>query len=204
MNIEIESLIRDIIIHEMDLTDNQVYLYNQDFTLKNKAGSFLAVEFLEDDIIYNNVSYRYSDSGDMYQINHTGMKEMILVHFFSKDKDARIRKVEAIQAIKSLYSEQMQEKYQCKIFQVAGGLFSGKAARTREYSYSGSLEGGVIIYYFSIILACNTWYRKEKLIQADNDYYNVFETQIYDDEQVSQKIADYTLTENGSTITVND
>ncbi len=188
MNIEIESLLVKILKHELNLQQNQIFIYNQDFTLEkafspevlvNMPNLFCCVEFSMQDIISNNVNYYWDSSGNMIQSNNTNTKETIILHFASRTKEARIRKVEVYQAIQSLYSEQMQELYQCRIFQIPDTLFSGKAAKTREYSYVQGLEGGVLIYYFNIILYANVWYKKEKIVDS---YYDAFNTEVFTNE----------------------
>jgi hypothetical protein len=186
--IETESLIRKILINELDLDANQIWLYNQDFTLQkmidpktysNLPNLFCCIEFLESHIKSNQLHFCYDNEGNMIQENMTNVKESILVHFFSKSLEARQRKIEVVQAINSLFSQQQQELNQCRLFIIPDLLFSGKAARTREYSYIGNLEGGIVIYYFNIIIEAFTWYKKEKQVTS-NDYYDGFGVKVYD------------------------
>jgi hypothetical protein len=112
-----EKLLANVIQQEMNLRNDQVYIYNQDFKIPNISDIFIVIEYIGDNPICNNNWIKETDTGfDEFQ--QCTVLEKYMVDIYSRNNEARLRKQEVVMALRSIYSEQIQEGACCKIFPV--------------------------------------------------------------------------------------
>lgn len=105
------SIIRNIIIREMDLQPSRIWIYNADAPLPKDSGLFCILSLNAQNPFSNNVKYEGSFEDDtLNEVQTMNVQADITVSLLSKDDSARSRAYEVQMALGSTYSQQMQEK----------------------------------------------------------------------------------------------
>lgn len=152
----------DIIQKEMDLGESNVWIYNEKRDIpKNKKGVYVVVGE-EDAQVATNFKNYISDTGLTEQQTVLTMAR-ISVDIFSYDDSARLRKAEVLMALKSDYSENMQQANCISIRSLPASVLNASGA-----------EGPKIINRFNIVF--KLFYRQDK--QKAVNYYNQFPQEV--------------------------
>lgn len=171
-----ETYFVDIIRSEMGLTDQQIWIRNQNRKFPNTEGLFVVVGLAEAQTISNtNVCVATADGMD--EIQQVQVREVIQVDLISESNEALTRRWEVLAAIQSVYAEQVQEANYFKIF-----------PHTQNFINTSSAEGGSQVNRFTLSIPCHVWYRKEKsLVSINGDYYNNFDTRVDDEKTIGEE-----------------
>jgi len=121
MNREPIKIVADIIKEIMGLTDQQIFIYNQDFKLPETSGLFVVIQFNTSQIYSSTNEFVPTDEG-ANEVLSTLTREDYTINVMSKDDTARTRKEEVILSLNSNYSRNQQELYQFKIGRVTGNF----------------------------------------------------------------------------------
>jgi hypothetical protein len=158
------DLIRDIIATEMGLSDDRVIIYNQNFRIPAYDDLFVVIEYKGTPKVISNRNVFVPVEGDVSPTEEQNLntQESIVVGLFSKNMEALQRKEEAVMALASIYSQQVQE---ANDFQIA------KIAPIEDLS---ALEASALLYRFDIPVTVLAWYKKQKTA----DYYDSFDGQV--------------------------
>ncbi len=169
-----EQIIADILVTQLDLDESQVWLRYQNEKIPPDDRLYIVVGMSDSQIIssVNTPTPTYDGMSETLQVV---ARENIQIDIFSRSLAALQRRWEALASLNSVYSQQQQELYQFRIFPLPTSFVN-----------TSSAEGGSNINRFSIIIACHTWYRQEKVLQSPNDYYNDFDTRVDDEETISE------------------
>lgn len=169
------QIIIDILNHEMDMPPNAVWLREQNRTIPNDNGLYIAVGMVSAQTIGNvteiqTLTVPPATDPAAYEVNMLQQQEAIQIDVLSSavNNYALFRNWEVIAALQSIYSQQLQEKNNFKIFRIP-----------RSFLDTSSAEGGSMLQRFSITIMAFVWYRKQKLL---GDYYDDF-TVREDDEK---------------------
>lgn len=176
---------------EMELdAERQIWLTNQNRKIPNDTALYITAGMVDSRVVSNFRTTEPTDAGmDENQI--IVMQENIQIDIFSRGNDAEFRRWEVVAALQSVYSQQLQEQHQFKIFRIPSSFINSSTA-----------EGGSNINRFSVIVSCHVWYKKTKAIgtpTANNfDYFEEFETRVDDAESIETDtgIIELTLTED--------
>ena len=113
------SIIRDIIIKEMDLQPDRIWIYNADAPLPKDSGLFCILSLNAQNPFSNNVKYECNFEDDtLNEVQTMNIQADITVSLLSKDDSARSRAYEVQMALGSTYSQQMQEKNRMHISRI--------------------------------------------------------------------------------------
>ena len=113
------SIIRNIIIKEMDLKPDRIWIYNADAPLPKDSGLFCILSLNAQNPFSNNVKYEGSFEDDtLNEVQTMNVQADITVSLLSKDNSARSRANEVQMALGSTYSQQMQEKNKMHISRI--------------------------------------------------------------------------------------
>ena len=113
------SIIRNIIIKEMDLKPDRIWIYNADAPLPKDSGLFCILSLNAQNPFSNNVKYEDSLEDDtLNEVQTMNIQADITVSLLSKDDSARSRAYEVQMALGSTYSQQMQEKNKMHISRI--------------------------------------------------------------------------------------
>lgn len=169
-----EQIIVDILQTQLALESDQLWVRYQNEKIPPDDRLYIVVGMSDSQVIssVNTPTPTYDGMSETLQIV---ARENIQIDFLSRSLSALQRRWEVLAALNSVYSEQQQEIYQFKIFPVPSSFVN-----------TSSAEGGSNINRFSIIIACRTWYRQEKVLQSPNDYYNDFDTRADDEVTISE------------------
>lgn len=171
----VEPIIIDILRNELELNNANVWVRDQNKKIPNDQGLYIVVGMVDTKVIGNNNTITPTDAG-MTELQQVTMRQNIQIDIFSRSTDAITRRSEVLAALSSFYSQQLQERNSFKIFRIPTTFIN-----------SSGVEGGSNINRFSIIIACHTFFRKEKVLSSINgDYYDEFETRVDDANTIDQ------------------
>jgi hypothetical protein len=152
------DLIRDIIVADMDMEPDRVFIFNQSWKLPPYEGLFILVEYKSGPKCVSNRNEVRMIGGAYTEVQMVNMQEHIAINFFSRNQEAELRKEEVLMAIGSLLSQGSQEENSFKI------------ARISAIENLSELEGAAMLNRFEISLVVLTWYEKVKTA----DFYDSF------------------------------
>ena len=166
-----EQIIVNILKQEMALDAGQIWIRDQNKQFPKDDRLYLIVGMVNSQPISATNEIVSSDTG-MTEKQKIVSRDDIQIDIVSRSNDAITRRYEILAALASVYSQQMQEKNQFKVFRIPV-----------NFSNTGDAEGGSRLNRFSVTIPCHVWYIKEKVLSSPNgDYYNDF-TQRVDDEK---------------------
>jgi hypothetical protein len=200
------QVIIDILNSEMNMPPNSVWLREQNRTIPNDDGLYIAVglvgaqtlgnvtEMQTIDTIGNGAFQANAFNLDAFQngypqqfeVNQLQQQEAIQIDIFSSAKNnlALFRNWEVIAALQSFFSQQQQEANSFKIFRIP-----------RSFVDTSSAEGGSMLQRFTITIMAFVWYRKQK---AMGDYYDDFTVRVDDENTIGNvtPLLEFEITEN--------
>ena len=160
MNREPVKILCDIIKNLMGLTDQQIFIYNQNFKIPETSGIFVVVQYNTSQIYANNNEFLDATQEELLT---TQTREDYTINVMSCDDTARTRKEEVILALNSNYSRNQQELYQFKIGRITG-----------SFTNVSELEGAAVINRFALPVSLLAHYNKT----LSADYYDNFTNSI--------------------------
>lgn len=191
-NLTAEQIIADILMNEMGLAEDQVWIRNQNKEVPADKRMYIVVG--ETDSQAMAVTNNAIDTvAGMDEIQQVQMRENIMIDLFSVTNEASQRRLEVLAALSSIYSQQAQELNIFKIFDMPTSFLNTSAA-----------EGGSTLNRFSILIRCFVWYRKQKPISNldtrrynNGDYYDQYAAKGYDEQalEADKPIFEFNLTE---------
>ncbi len=152
------SLLRAIIVREMELDPDRVIIYNQKWNIPADDGIFVTLSFLGAKPMSSRSREVQTESG-MSEVQEVNMQEMIQIDVMSKSTAALFRKWEVLAALTSVYSQQIQEQNSFKI-----------AILPTDLKDVSEVEGTARLYRFVITVNLFAWYEKTKAV----DFYDSF------------------------------
>lgn len=156
------SIIRDIIVKEMDLDNSRVNIYNQNWKIPKDDGLFVLIEAKGIPKVISNHNKTIPAADSFTEVQGVNTQEQIAVVLFSRNMDAYTRAPEVSMAIASIYSQQKQEQHSFKIARIAPAV-----------DLSG-LEGAAMLYRIEVSLIVFGWYEKTKA----GDYFDTFRAEL--------------------------
>lgn len=171
------QLLVEIITQEMSMPVNSVWLRDQNRMIPNDNGLYIIAGIVGAFTMANETRMKevpIEDGVEVHQISEIQQQENIQIDIISKSNDAIFRNWEVIAALQSFYSQQIQEKYNFKIFRIP-----------RSFINLSSGEGGSIINRYSITVSAMVWYRKDTILTSPlGDYYDDFRTRVDDEKTI--------------------
>lgn len=161
MNEEAIVIIRDIIKTELSLTDQNIWLFNQDYKIPVSEGLSVVLSSINKIPYANNNRFieNQTQTG-INQLQYILVSEQIDIDLFSKNREAQTRQFEVIMAFNSYYSREQQEKYQFKIAQI-----------NQPFINISEVEGSGMLNRYKLSLTANTWQQKETAVDFyDNNF----------------------------------
>lgn len=150
--------IMDVIQAEMVLADDQVYLFDQKFTVPNDERIYIALGVLSAKPF--GVSRSYDGSGlGLGEIVSVNMQATLSIDIMSRSEDALVRKEEVILAMMSTRSQQAQE-----------ALGYMLARLPSSFVNISEIDGAAIPYRFNISVNVQYFVKKTQSV----DYYDDF------------------------------
>ena len=155
-----------IIKHELDLTDNQIWIYNQKWDVPNDFGTYYVVSLMGQRIIGNVCREKPTANGMLaYQSVHC--LGNFVVDLFSRSSNAREALYKVLMAFNSTYAQQVQE---ANGFQIARNSF--------QVTNTSEVEGVAELTRFSI--SFNVTYMSE--LYKSIDYFDTFDKEVITEE----------------------
>lgn len=173
------QVIIDILNQEMSMPSNSVWLRQQNKTIPNDNGLYIAVGLVSAQTIGNctrmeTLTNPATNQPAQYQICEVMQQEAIQIDLLSSSVNnyAMLRNWEVIASLQSFYSQQQQELNNFKIFRIP-----------RSFVDTSAAEGGSMLQRYSITIMAFVWYRKQTLLDSPlGDYYDDFTQKVIDDE----------------------
>jgi hypothetical protein len=168
MDRETIKILADIIKNGMSLTDEQIFIYNQDYVIPETSGLFIVLQNLSSNNYSTNNTFIPQPEGiEGAQESITMLtREEYLINIISKNDEARQRKEEVILSINSNFSKNKQELYQFKIANLSNSFLN-----------VSELEGAGIVNRFAINISVLAYYNNTiNTDYYDNNFINQIET----------------------------
>lgn len=156
------DIIKLILDKEMDMPANRVWAYNQNNDLPTDSKLFIILHFGKRDVISNNIRYKQTAKG-LQEVQMMNVREDIMISLMSKNNEARDRAHEALLAMGSTYSQQLQEKNKIHI-STTGNVYD-----------ASFLEGTSRINRFDTKIKVFKSYEKIKSV----DYYDKYNFEVW-------------------------
>lgn len=113
------SVIRNIVMTEMGLNPERIWIYNADAPLPKDSGLLCILSLNAQNPYSNNVKYEGDIENDtLTEVQEMNIQADITISLLSKDESARTRAYEVQMALGSTYSQQMQEKNKMHISRI--------------------------------------------------------------------------------------
>lgn len=158
------QMIRQILIHELEISEDRVMIFNQKWNIPTYDHMFLLLQCQPSQTLSSrNYTKENSETGEFEEIQELNLKEHIIVSVFSRNMEAFERKEEVVAALYSIHSQQLQEKNSFKILN-----------RNASIEDLTVLEGAAQLYRYDIPIILATWYQKKKKV----DFYDQFPVQV--------------------------
>lgn len=154
------DILKQIIDKEMNMPENRVWAYNSDMDLPKDSDLFIILFLKEQKPFSNNVKYVATADG-MEEHQTTNIKEEITISLVSKSTQARDRAYEAVLALNSLYSRQLQAQNLIHIF-VLGDVYD-----------ASFLEGTSMLNRWDLRIRVLKAYDKIRVLNSD-EYFDKF------------------------------
>lgn len=168
-----EQIIVNILNSEMCLPPNHAWIRNQNQEFPNTDDLFAVVGMVDSKVLAS-VNTVTPNSTGMLETQQVQSIDHIQIDLLSRNNEAVFRRWEVIAALKSVYSEQLQELNSFKIYQIPVSFVNTSLA-----------EGGSQINRFSITIACQVWYMKQKqLTSIYGDYFDEFSVRVDDETTI--------------------
>lgn len=152
------DLIRLILINELGIDPDRVVIYNQKFIIPKHSGLFIYLETKGSKTISSRNVFVNVDTSDANEEQDVNTVEDVVVGLYSKNLEALQRKEEAIGALHSLFSQNLQETQSFKIF------------RNVNVFPLNEVEGATRLYRSDLEFKVMAWYNKVKVAQFLNQY----------------------------------
>ena len=112
------KIVADVLAHELNLSQDRIFIYNDDRPLPKDDGVYIALCINSTTPFANNNRQLDVDSAYKEKIS-MNYKQKIIASVISNDNTARTLAYNAVMALSSIYSIQTQEKYGCHIAKIA-------------------------------------------------------------------------------------
>ena len=150
------ALLRNIIMSELELQDDQIAIYNQSWVLPADSGLHVVVQFLGA-IPFSSRSW--VDPTGQTEVQDLNMSEMYQIKILSRNDEALFRKHEILWALCSQYGQQVQEANSFRVAPISHG-----------FSDVSEVEGVARINVFVITVEVLAWYQKTKAAKFYDSY----------------------------------
>lgn len=161
-------ILRDIIKNQLNLTDNEIWLFNQDFQIPKTEGLFIVLESVNSTNFVNNNRFVENDTEDgINEVQTINNSDEIAIELFSKNRDAQIRQNEVRMALNSLFAREQEEIFQFKIAKINNPFINISTA-----------EGTGMLNRFRLTVTVLSW---EERIAAVVFYDNNFDADVKTD-----------------------
>lgn len=151
-------LLCNIIEKEMNLANDQVWIWNQKEFVPKDSRIYVNIGVLTCKPFAN--TNQFNDDGTVTQ--SVNMQEMISIDILSRGPDARTRKEELILALNSVYAQQQQE---------TNGFYIAKLSTT--FVNLSEIDGAAIPYRFNISANLQYFIKKTKVVPYFDDFSEV-------------------------------
>lgn len=159
------KIIRELLVKEMGLAEDQVWLYGEKWKIPPGKGLAIVVEYKYGKPYSSRLAFN-STEGDLASQNRVNRQEFIGVNLFSYNFDAQNRCPDVYFAMNSVYAQQLQEKFSFHIGRIS-----------QEINLS-AVEGDKYLRRFEIPMVVLSHYSQEKSV----DFFDSFDGEILIDE----------------------
>lgn len=181
------QIICGIISEELGLSDQNVWLRDQNRKIPNDNGLYVIVGMISSEVI--STSSYLQNGNPPSEITEVNALERIEIDVLSRSNDALTRNWEIVAALRSIYSAQQQETNNFKITRIPSQFLNISAA-----------EGGSTLNRYALTFSAFVWYRKTKVLSATGgDYYDDFTTRVDDEKSIGTvtPIIEFEINEGG-------
>ncbi len=153
------KVLADILQTELGLSAGRVMIADEKFNIEQQEGLYISLEYVGPSQVIANTNH-YNPATDQEEQTQT-TRFLVQIDALSFDNSARQRKEEISMALTSMYSQRLQEQYQCSIARMPGPV-----------SDASSIESMAMLKRYTQTVAITALTSKVK----SAEYYDKFKT----------------------------
>lgn len=161
------TLIRDLIVSELELDDDRVMIYNQKWNIPKDDGIFITLSLLGGKCFANR-NIKDEVNGEPIERQEVNIQEMIQIDIQSRSTAAMFRRWEILAALASNASQECQEQNSFRIATIPTGL-----------NDLSELEGVGRNYRYAVTITTLAWYSKRKAV----NYFDTFKLRVLTEKE---------------------
>lgn len=162
---QVENYFVDIIRKELEIDQQHIWIQSQNKKIPPNSNDLFVVVGAVDFIPISSKSY-FVGTTTKYERQVVYGEAMVQIDIFSRSTEARTRRAEILMALNSYYSQEIQNKYHFRIFEIPS-----------NFANTSGLEGGSDINRFTLRVYAMCTEVKEKT----TDFYDSFNAEINSD-----------------------
>lgn len=155
------DLICNLIKSNLDLTDEEVWIYNQKRKIPNSPGLFVEVARISARPFSSNSKCDDDEAGNFVEVQTVNMQETYGITLFSRDESALSRSHEIVMALTGVLSQQIQEQYSFKFGNIP-----------TSFNDTSFLEASARLFRQDVVFNAIRFYSKTRVIQYF-DQFNI-------------------------------
>lgn len=145
------DILRQIILHELELKDTQIWIYGESYKIPPEDGLFCVIEYKYSKP-YSSRLLTPVDGENLLSEQNLNTQEFMTVQLFSRNRDADFRKEEAAMALNSIYAQQLGEQLGFRVSMI------------NPIQNMTALEGSAMLKRYDISVTVLSWYQKSAVI----------------------------------------
>lgn len=164
------KVIGDILAHELPLATGYIMLNGEKWNIPKDESIFIALSYIGPNKIIGNSNEMDSDQNEVQTVTAQDTIQIDIMSYGSGANGARARKHEIAMALGSMFSQRIQEQYQCQI-----------ARQPTPPVDTSNLEGTGMLKRYTTTIAVTALFKKTKAAE----YYETFpQPEILSDPEV--------------------
>lgn len=157
------EILEEILLHEIEYLDNtQIKLYNNRFDIPLNNIPYIYIQVINYTVFSSETEFKKKED-QFYEIQTIRYREKIDLNILSKNPNIFSQKDDIIFSLNSMFSQQKQSEYFCRIFKVPSSFL--------DLSF---LETSSRLFRFQLSFYVNNYNKKEKIV----DYFDKFDYNI--------------------------
>jgi hypothetical protein len=166
------KVVADILAHELPLDAGYIMLNGEKWNIPKDDSIFIALSYIGPNKIIGNSNEMDTSQNEVQNVT---VQDVIQIDMMSFGTSARSRKHEISMALGSMYSQRIQEQYQCQIARQPSPMID-----------TSSLEGTEMLKRYTTTIAVTALFTKTKAAE----YFETFGVEVKNDQGFDETITE--------------
>jgi hypothetical protein len=153
------KLIGGIVKNELSLSADQIFIYNQKYTIPSDSREYYVIGLLSSKPFATGLEYEVQQDGSMKEIVTTNVQDVVYVEIMSRAISPLNKHGEIIAALRGTYSQQVQQTYGMYIAMLPQNVVPINEEEGAAILYR--LQIPVVIQYFKRVEKAVNYYKED-------------------------------------------